>query len=91
MSEEQTTEQAQPEVAPAPSLSLQDLIQVVKLIQVTAQRGAIQAGEMAIVGALHDRLVTFLEANGAVQRDPAPAAEAEAEVATETAPADQGE
>jgi hypothetical protein len=85
MSEEQTTEQAQPEAAPAPSLSLQDLIQVVKLIQVTAQRGAIQAGEMATVGALHDRLITFLEANGAVQRNPAP------EVEAETAPADQGE
>jgi len=39
------------------------------------------------VGALHDRLVTFLEANGAVQRNPAP----EAEAAAETAPADQGE
>jgi hypothetical protein len=87
MSEEQTTEQAQPEAAPAPSLSLQDLIQVVRLIQLTAQRGAIQATEMATVGALHDRLVTFLEANGAVQRNPAPTAEAE----TETAPADQGE
>jgi len=87
MSEEQTTEQAQTESAPAPSLSLQDLIQVVRLIQLTAQRGAIQATEMATVGALHDRLVTFLEANGAVQRNPAP----EAEAAAETAPADQGE
>jgi hypothetical protein len=37
------------------------------------------------VGALHDRLITFLEANGAVQRNPAPEAE------EETAPADQGE
>jgi hypothetical protein len=79
MSEEQTTDQAQ-EAAPAPSLSLQDLIQVVRLIQVTAQRGAIQAGEMATVGAMHDRLVAFLEANGAVQRTP-----------PEAAPAEQGE
>ena len=71
MSEEQQTAQ---EAAPAPSLSLQDLIQVVRLIQVTAQRGAIQAGEMAAVGAMHDRLVAFLEANGAVQRAPAPEA-----------------
>lgn len=80
MSEEQVTEQAQ-EAAPAPSLSLQDLIQVVRLIQITAQRGAIQAGEMAAVGAMHDRLVAFLEANGAIQRTP-PA---------ESAPAEQGE
>jgi hypothetical protein len=55
----------------APSLSIQDLIQVVKIIQVTSQRGAIQANEMSSVGALYDRLLSFLEANGAVERAPA--------------------
>lgn len=74
MSDEQVTEQTQ-EASSAPSLSLQDLIQVVRLIQVTAQRGAIQANEMAAVGAMHDRLVSFLEANGAIQRTPPPVAE----------------
>ena len=68
----------------APSLSLQDLIQVVRLIQLTAQRGAIQANEMAAVGAIHDRLIAFLEANGAVQRSPATEADS-------TASATQGE
>jgi hypothetical protein len=57
----------------APSLSIQDLIQVVKIIQVTGQRGAIQANEMSQVGALYDRLLAFLEANGAVERTPAAA------------------
>jgi len=56
----------------APSLSIQDLIQVVKIIQVTSQRGAIQANEMSQVGALYDRLFAFLEANGAVERTPTP-------------------
>jgi hypothetical protein len=56
----------------APSLSIQDLIQVVKIIQVTSQRGAIQANEMSQVGALYDRLFAFLEANGAVERAPTP-------------------
>ena len=56
----------------APSLSIQDLIQVVKIIQVTSQRGAIQANEMSQVGALYDRLLAFLEDNGAVERAPPP-------------------
>jgi hypothetical protein len=74
MSEEQVTEQPQPQ-AEAPNLSLQDLIQVVKLIQAVAQRGAIRAEEMSAVGGIHDRFIAFLEANGAVQRTPAPEAE----------------
>lgn len=84
MSEEQVTEQteAQPQ-AEAPTLSLQDLIQVVKLIQAVSQRGAIRAEEMSAVGGIHDRFIAFLEANGAVQRTPPPEAEA--------APVSQGE
>lgn len=65
-------ETTQPETPAAPSLSIQDLVGVVKIIQVVAQRGAIQAQEMGQVGPLYDRLIAFLDANGALQR---PAAE----------------
>jgi hypothetical protein len=43
-------------------------------MQIASQRGAIQASEMSQVGPVYDRIVAFLEANGAVQR-PAPPAE----------------
>jgi len=66
-------ETPQPET-PAPSLSIQDLVAVCKIMQIATQRGAIQVSEMSQVGPVYDRIVAFLEANGAVQR-PAPAAE----------------
>jgi|LauGreDrversion4_2_1035121.scaffolds.fasta_scaffold286464_4 hypothetical protein len=66
-------ETPQPET-PAPSLSIQDLVAVCKIMQIASQRGAIQVSEMSQVGPVYDRIVAFLEANGAVQR-PAPAAE----------------
>jgi hypothetical protein len=65
----QTPEQVQPE---APSLQLADMVLMLKVIQATAQRGAIRAEEMAEVGALHDQLVKFLTATGALQPAPAP-------------------
>lgn len=51
----------------APSLQLNDLVLALKLIQAVAQRGAIRAEEMSEVGALHDRLLRFLTASGAIQ------------------------
>lgn len=64
-------EQASIEPAPTqeapPSLQLADLVSVVKLIQVVAQRGAIRADEMAEIGKLHDTLLKFLIASGVVQ------------------------
>jgi hypothetical protein len=63
----QTPDQAQPE---QPSLQLVDMVLMLKVIQATAQRGAIRADEMAEVGALHDKLAKFLTATGALQ--PAP-------------------
>jgi hypothetical protein len=65
----QTPEQVQPE---APSLQLADMVLMLKVIQATAQRGAIRAEEMAEVGALHDSLVKFLTATGALQPAPQP-------------------
>jgi hypothetical protein len=56
---------------PAPQLTISDLMLALQTIQVTAQRGAIRADEMAAVGGLHDRLFAFLKAQGAIQ--PAPA------------------
>lgn len=77
-----TTETQTAETAQAPSLQLADLILVLKLIQVTAQRGAIRAEEMAEVGALHDKLFAFLKQTGALTQAPAPG-EQPAQPATE--------
>ena len=60
---------------PAPNLSIQDLVAVCKIMQIASQRGAIQVSEMSQVGPVYDRIVAFLEANGAVQRPAAPAEE----------------
>ena len=65
-------EQAQPE---NPSLSLSDLVLVLNLMRAAAERGAIRVEEMAETGAVYQRLVKFLEASGALQQAPAPAAE----------------
>lgn len=60
-------EETQPQQT-APSLSLQDLITVAQIIQITTQRGAFRAEELENVGALYNKLVAFLEASGAIQR-----------------------
>jgi len=64
-----TEQQQQPQ---APSLTLQDLILVAQIIQLTSQRGAFRAEELQNVGALYNKLVAFLEATGAITK---PAAE----------------
>lgn len=58
----------------APSLSLSDLVLLLNLVRVTAERGAIKAEEMAAVGTVHDKLLKFLQASGAIstQQPPAP-------------------
>jgi hypothetical protein len=67
--ETQPAAEAQPaETAQGPSLSLQDLILVAQIIQLTTQRGAFKAEELQNVGALYNKLVSFLEASGAVSR-----------------------
>jgi hypothetical protein len=72
MSDQAETPQTE---TPAPSLSIQDLVAVCKIMQIASQRGAIQASEMSQVGPVYDRIVAFLEANGAVQRPAEPAEE----------------
>ncbi len=70
MSDEQIQES--PQQSEQPGLQLSDMVLMLKVIQATAQRGAIRADEMAEVGALHDRLVKFLTATGALQPAPEP-------------------
>jgi hypothetical protein len=68
-----TEEQAQPA---APSLTLQDLVLVAQIIQLTTQRGAYRAEELEQVGGLYNKLVAFLQSTGALS--PAPTADAPA-------------
>lgn len=56
-------------------LQLQDLLLAAQVIQLASQRGAIKAEEMEQVGGLYTRLVTFLQASGAL-KPAAPAADA---------------
>jgi hypothetical protein len=51
---------------PAPSLTLQDLVLVAQIIQLTSSRGAFKAEELADVGGLYNKLVTFLQSTGAL-------------------------
>lgn len=49
-----------------PSLTLQDLVLVAQIIQLSSKRGAFQAGELADVGTLYNKLVVFLQTTGAL-------------------------
>ena len=59
----------------AVSLTLQDLVLVAQIIQLTSSRGAFKAEELADVGGLYNKLVIFLQSTGALS--PAPAAPTE--------------
>lgn len=52
----------------APNLTLQDLILVTQVIQLSATRGSIRAEEMEVVGGLYTKIIAFLEASGALTR-----------------------
>jgi hypothetical protein len=67
------TESVQAEVQPqqteqAPNLTLQDLVLVAQVIQLTSQRGAFRAEELQTVGALYDKLIAFLDSVGAITK-----------------------
>ena len=68
---EQAPVDAAPQQEQQPSLNLQDLILVAQIIQVSSQRGAFKADELANVGALYNKLIAFLQSTGALT--PAPA------------------
>ena len=58
--DQQTTE--------APSLSLNDLVLLLNVVRVTAERGAIKADEMSAVGAVYEKLQKFLQASNAISQ-----------------------
>lgn len=58
-------------VEETPSLQVADLIVISNLFQAVAQRGAIRADEMELVGSVYTKLNKFLVASGAI---PAPGA-----------------
>lgn len=51
-------------------LSIQDLTSVLHTIQIASSRGAFRAEELSTVGGLFDRIFKFLEAAGAVSKNP---------------------
>lgn len=64
-----TTEEQAPIQEQAPNLTLQDLILVAQIIQMTSTRGGFRAEELSTVGDLYTKLVAFLEASGAAVRE----------------------
>jgi len=61
MSETKSVEQqTPPEQA---GITLNDIANVVRIIDVASQRGAFRGPELSQVGTVHDRLMKFLEAN----------------------------
>lgn len=63
------------------SLSTSDLVVLTNLTQAAAQRGAIRADEMQVVGAVYEKLVKFLTAAGVLNK---PAASTEEPVKTDS-------
>lgn len=56
------------------ALTVQDLIIIKNIIDITSARGAIRADEMSLVGGLYRKLVGFLVDNGIIKTgDPAKA------------------
>ena len=62
-----SADSAAPEQTP-PSLSLQDLILVAQIIQLTSARGAFKAEELQNVGVLYNKLIAFLDSVGAITK-----------------------
>ena len=73
MSEDTTTVQsAEPtataQTAPAPGLTIGDLVLTAQVIQRASTAGVFRAEELKPVGDFYDRLIKFLESSGAIQR-----------------------
>lgn len=63
----------------APTLSLNDIANVVQVIDMVSTRGAIRGEELAPVGILRERLVAFLKASQPTQEEATEEAAPEAE------------
>tara|TARA_A100001011_G_C14313273_1_gene846704 strand:+ start:1044 stop:1340 length:297 start_codon:yes stop_codon:yes gene_type:complete len=76
----------------AESISLQELQVLAQVVDLASQRGAFRGNELSQVGAVYDRLSSFLSAVAAQQEEAAEAQEGEApaEVPAEE-PAPEGE
>jgi hypothetical protein len=61
MTEETTTEQAQP------NLGLNDLIFVLQTLQLASSRGAFKPEEFTAIGGCYERIFAFLSASGAIK------------------------
>ena len=89
VSNEEAVNQEQPGT-PVESISLRDLDQIVQIIDLATTRGAFRGQELSTIGALYDKLATFL--NSVKEQQEAAKAAAEAEEApvedagSETAP-----
>jgi hypothetical protein len=64
--ETQTVSSETAQSAPAPGLTLQDLLLVAQIIQLTTQRGAFKAEELTQIGSFYDKLIAFLQSTGAI-------------------------
>ena len=54
----------QPAAAEPPvSLSVEDLVNVMRVINVASERGAFKAAELSSVGVVHDRIAKFIDAS----------------------------
>ena len=52
----------------APSLALSDLVALLNITRLAAERGAVRVEEMSAVGAVYDKLVVFLKASGVINQ-----------------------
>jgi len=67
--------QAEADQQAVPSLTLQDLVLVAQIIQLTSTRGTFRAEEMEQVGGLYNKLIAFLQSTGALAPAAAPTEE----------------
>lgn len=74
MSEKKSVEQQTPQEQEQVGITLNDIANVVRIIDVASQRGAFRGPELSQVGTVHDRLMKFLEANQPKQEDGKPKA-----------------
>lgn len=65
---EAVTQPQETEQSTAPNLTVQDLIIVAQIIQVSSQRGAFRAEELENIGGLYNKLIAFLESVGAITK-----------------------
>ena len=67
-----TSDTPQPSAAEnRPGLNIQDLVNVLKVINICTQRGAFRAEELSGVGGLYDRLSAFVKSTGVATETPA--------------------